>query len=290
MRNLLLGAVLVASSATASADGKAIEKIVKKNVVELATLADDDALEFTKDAIVVDSRGQLIALHPTEEDQGCVEGAVANTFYGCAQASIKHKPGAVTSGVAGDIGWFQSPFTASIEPDDPDGKSKPEKLAMRIGGIAMKTGSTWKIVAATYVAPIPDKALLAGTGGEMPKGISYRGNKKVGAVVAGWFKTGFAGAAARSGTLLASGTAPAEYKTGAAALGLAKGWDKLKLAPELVDTTVLAGGKVAYAVIRVMLPRKNGKGAVEMRLSIVLVPDGADWKWVSLMYQPAAGG
>jgi hypothetical protein len=280
---VVVAAVVLFGSSPAFADGKAIEKAVKTNLLELARLSDDDKLAITEDAIVINERGLPIDLG---EHDGCVSGAVANSFYGCVQADIKLVPGAVTSGFAGDVGWFQAPYTEVVSGEDEDGKASTQKSAYRIGGVAVKVGKGWKIAAAMYVATMTDKELLATGATSMPKGDpTLSGDAKVAGVVAGWFKTGFAPAAAKTGTLIASGTSAPEYAQGAAATKLVQRWDRLKLAAVSVDAKLLAGGKVGWVTVDVRLPRKGGKGAVSMQLVAIVVPDGGSWRWVSLMYQ-----
>jgi hypothetical protein len=267
--------------ADASADSKAVEKLAKTSVTELAKLSDNTMLGFSDDALVISETGNPIDMKSSD---GCVSGAVANAFYGCVQASIQHKVGTIAAGGDATLGWFQAPFTVIVTGDDPDGKpSKPDKSAMRMGGIVV--GS--EIVAAVYVRPISDKDLLKGTGGTPATGSpKLTGDQKLAGSVASWFSTGFAPAAAKKGTLIASGTSAAEFKSGTAAVTLAKSWDKLKLGAISVDAKLLGGGKIGWVTADVTMPRKSGKGAVEMKLVAIVVPDGDSWRWVSLMYQP----
>lgn len=288
MRHALAATILLVSSA-ALANPKAIEATAKASITELGRLKDDTALKFTSDAIVLDSVGSKIDMSETE---GCVTGAVSNSFYGCAQATISHKPGTVISGSDGGVGWFVAPYTATIEAENPEGgPSTPDKRSMRLGGIVTGSGSSWQIVAAMYVNTISDKKLLAGTSGKPASGApKLTGDKKLAGVVAGWFASGFAPNAAKKGTLIASGTSPTELKSGAATAGLVKSWDKLKLGATAVDAKLLADGKIGWVTADVMFPRKNGKGAVPMKLAAIVVPDGDSWRWVSLMYQSGGEG
>ena len=82
-----------------------------------------------------------------------------------------------------------------------------------------------------------------------------------------------------------SGTSSAEFKTGDAATKLAASFDKLKLGATTVEAKLFANGAVGWVVADVTMPRKNGKGAVEMKLAVVVVPDGTSWRWVSMQYQ-----
>lgn len=284
MRHALVAAILLVSS-SAVANPKAIEKVVKTSIVQLAALDDNEALGFARDALVYSTRGTVIE----NREDGCVSGAIANAFYGCLMATISHKPGTIVAASDGaNVGWFQAPFTAAISADDPDGG--PEKLhkeSVRVGGIVVGSGTSWQIVAAMYTRPVSDKVLLAGSGGTPATGApKLTGDRKLAEVVAGWFTSGFAPAAAKKGTLIASGTSPTEFKTGAGAVALARGWDKLKLGATEIDARLYAKGKIAFIHAVVKLPRMHGKGAVQMQLAVVAVPDGTGWRWVSLMYQP----
>jgi hypothetical protein len=283
MRHALAAIILLVSS-TAVANPKAIEKTVKTSIVELAKLADNNALNFTSDALVLSPVGNKVDMASTD---GCVSGAVANALYGCMQGSISHKPGAVISGTAGGVGWFLAPFTATFEGDNPEGgPAKPDKTNMRMGGIVTGGGKTWTIAAAMYVATISDKELLKGTSGTPASGApKLSGDKKLAGVVAGWFTSGFAPNAAKNKPLIASGTSPSEMKSGSGAVTLVKSWDKLKLGATTVDAQLLADGKIGWVTAEVKLPRKSGKGAVTMTLAAIVVPDGDSWRWVSLLYQ-----
>lgn len=286
MRHALVAAILLVSTSS-FANPKEIEKVAKSSITELASLHDNSALGFTSDAVVIGNDGSVIDMNA---EDGCVTGSVANAFYGCFQGSVTHKPGTVAAGSSGDVGWFQAPYTAIIEGDNPEGgPSKPEKRAVRLGGVVKKSGSSWQIVAAAYVDPISDKRLVAVLRKPAAEKLSLSGQKKIAGLVAGWFTSGFAANAAPKSTLIASGTSPAEFKTGAGAITLAKSWDKLKLRPTKAGATMLADDKIAWVRVEVEMPRKGKTDVVGMTLFAVLVhgPDGPnDWRWVSLMYQP----
>jgi hypothetical protein len=283
----LLVVCIAFTAVTAHADVKAVEAVVKTNITGLASLKNDDELGLAPKAIVINHMGTTVDIE--SEDVGCVSGHVANSFYGCNQASFRHKPGAITIGVddAKGIAWFQAPYTVIAESENPDnGKTSKWTQAMRTGGILVRTGKDWEIVAQMYSQLVTDKELLAGTGGKPASGAPrLSGNAKLAGAVAGWFSTGFAGAAAKSGTIVASGTSTAEMGVGAKATKLAAGFDKLPLGATDVEATVLADGAIGWATAKVMMPRKNGKGAVQMRLAVVAVPEGDGWRWVSLQYQ-----
>src|SRR5512139_455657 len=145
---VVVGCLVLAS--VALADSKAVEAVVKKNVVGLGKLDDDDKLALSPKAIVINHMGTTVDL---SQEDGCVTGAVANSFYGCQQVSITHKPGAITAGVddAKGIAWFQAPYTAVFEGEDPEsGKETKSTQAMRTGGIAVRNGKRWEIVAQLY--------------------------------------------------------------------------------------------------------------------------------------------
>lgn len=284
MRRLALPALLVASLAHASP--AEIAKAVTTNVVELGKLADDDKLNLADGAVVVSMRGEVVDL---SQHEGCVSGAVANAHYGCVQASIAHAAGKVTSDVAGDVGWFVAPFTVTSEYQDPEtNKDIKRKETARAGGIVVRDGKRWKIAAIMYTSAVSDKQLLETSDGDpVTAAPKTTGDAKLAQEVGGWFATGFAPKAAAKGTLLASGTAPSELKTGAGAIAMAKTWDGLALGAKTCDAKVLAGGKIGWVRCTVMMPRKKAKGAVAIQLAVVVIPDGAGgWRWVSMQYQP----
>jgi len=285
MRTLIVVGLLAVSS-VAAADSKDIESTVKTSLDKLARFESDAALGFTDTAVVFDTRGNAVDM--TEHD-GCAKGAVVSAFYGCIEGTATNKPGAITAGELGDVGWFQTPFTASMATPG----NKPDSDPVRFGGVVLKQGGGWKIAAAAYTTPISDKLLLMSSdAGAIPPAdkIAYSGDQKVGAVFAGWFKTGFAKAAASNASIVASGTSPAEYKAKAGAVTLAKSWDKLKLGLYAVDVKLLAGGKIGFVQAIVFMPRKGSKATVSMQLYAVVIPDGSQWKWVSLMYAPTGEG
>lgn len=281
---VILGVMgLVLAAGMASADPKAVEKVVKSHLVELGKLSDDDKLSLAKDAIVINERGSQVDL---SERDGCVSGAVANSFYGCVQADITHTPGKLTVGSDGTIAWFQGPFTVTMNGEDPDGNAIKSKETHRVAGVAIKDGKAWKIAAIIYVAPIPDKALFKSREQDIATTVKLDGDKKLGAAVSTWFQNGFAAAAAAKSPLIASGTAPAELKTAAAATKLVQTWDKLKIRASQIDSKLLAGGKVGWVTAETLLPKKNSKKAIPMKVAIIVVPDGDGWRWLSIAYQP----
>jgi hypothetical protein len=279
---LVLGLVLLLMPSLASAD-KDLQAVVKKNIVKLAQLADDPELGLLDSAIVIDQMGQLIDLGPEE---ACLTGAVANNFYGCNQASFTHKPGRIDVGAdaARGIGWFQAPFTVISVGEDENGKTHRSTEQMRTGGVVLYTGKSWMIAGQMYTLLVPDKKLVA-DGKPAPAAPKLSGDGKIAKLVASWFSTGFAPAAANKGLLIASGTSAKEHATGNGAKKLVAAFDKLKLAPVAIDAKLLDGGKIAWVVADVVMPRKGSQKTVEMKLAVAVVPDGGSWRWVSLQYQ-----
>lgn len=277
---------LVLLTSLAHADATALQKLVRQNIIELGNLADDPALGLADDAIVIDQMGRRIDL---SEEDGCVEGAVANRFYGCNQSTITHKPGSIDVGVdmPKGFGWFQAPFTVLSVGEDENGKPVKSREAMRTMGIAQHDGKGWKIVAQLYTLPVPD-AKLAASGKPAPATPKITGDAKLAKAVASWFASGFkphAGAAAVS--LHVSGTSAKEQAWGDAAMKLVGTFDKLKIAPVAIHAKLLANGKVGWVLVDVVMPRRKSKQTVEMKLAIVAVPHGDSWRWVSLGYQYA---
>jgi len=284
MRHLVLVAVLFLST-NAAADPKAIEKVVKSHLAELAKYSTDDKLSLVaKEPVVISPRGTLVDMDAKE---GCIKGAVAQEVHGCADIKVTYKPGAVTSGTVGDAGWFQVPYAATLKGVDPNGGKVNLKQNNRASGIVVKEGGEWKIAAIQYVETVTDKNLLQQSGEDLwTRAADDTGdNKKVAAAFSGWFEGGLASHAAK-GTLIASGTSLAEYKTGAAALKLVQSWDKLKLKPLGGAARLYGDGKVALVTGLVHLPKKGTTKGIPMRLAAVLVDTGSGWQWISLAFQP----
>lgn len=283
-RSVLPLPLLLVVVPTAAANPKAVEAVVRKNIVELANLADNDVLGYGERAQVIDHMGSSVDM---DSEEACLSGAVANAFYGCLQASVTHQPAKIIVGLDGERGvaWFQAPYTAIVTSDVED-DAKPTKTAMRTGGIAIKHGKRWQIVAQMYSLLVSDKELLAGTDGKPATGApTLRGDTKLAGVVAGWFASGFAPNVATTGTVVASGTSRSELKTGPGARKLAASFDELKIDATTVDAKLYAGGAIGWVIADVKMPRKSGKGAVEMKLAVVVVTEGKSWRWVSLQYQ-----
>lgn len=282
MKRALAIVALLGSQAAANPE---IAKTVTASIVELGKLADDDKLNLASDAIVIGQMGSAIDL---SQHDGCTSGAVANSFYGCNQASISHVPGKAIADAAGDVGWFAIPYTVVTEDDDhAGGPLKKWKSPARAGGIVVRTGKRWEIAAIMYTNAIADADLLSKNDGPpVTAAPKLSGHGALAKEVAGWFATGFAPKAATKGTVIASGTAPNELKTGAPAIALAKSWDALKIGATTVDAKLLAGGKVGWIRAAVMMPRKKAAGAVALQLTVVVVPEGAGWRWVAMQYQP----
>lgn len=180
--------------------------------------------------------------------------------------------------------WFHGPASATRWIDG--GKSSQD-IPLRVNGIAIKDGKSWKIAALAIAKTITDKELfkLAKT-----KGMKHHtgkpklsGVEAISKVVAKWFPGGLAKDQA-TGVSHAAGTAPTETGTGAAALKLAKAWDTLKIAAMSVQAATFDDDKVGFVIIHVTLPVPGSTLAAPMSLAAVIVRDGSSWKWRSLSF------
>jgi hypothetical protein len=282
----LVVAIAVVVSSVAQADPRAVENMARDHLKQLAMLRENPDMESGATMILPD--GQISKLI----EEGCISG-IANDFYGCLQASVSHDVGKViafTDDAAG-VGWFVAPYTVTIQGDDPDPDAKPSKPTVypaRLGGVATGSGASYAIADAMYTYPISDKALLARDDAKLGVKAKIGGNAAITNVAAGWFKTGLAKAASKiPARLIAAGTAPSEVKSGAAAIALAKSWDKLKLEVTAADGNLVKEG-VAFIQGTVAMPKKTGKGAIEMRFSIVALYEKDSWRWVLLQFQASS--
>ena len=254
-----------------------VEKVLVQTLAGVDKAVVHDKLGFTKDAMIVVLGG--LSWSSTE---GTVPELVNHRMGGTSV----HKAGKLTIGSddAAGIAWFQLPYDVTIQPDDglPTYRSKE-----RLGGLAIKTPGGWQIAGAMFADLISDKALFADPNyrTDVPDyEPNLSGDEAIARVVSGWFQTGFAAHAAATPNLIASGTAPTEFRAGAKTAGLVKAWDKLGLVPFAIEAKSYAGGKAAVAIVTVVMPRKKEKKGISMDLFIVMIRDGTTWKWVSLQF------
>lgn len=292
IRALLIASLVCAATAAAGPGGKPAGKpagkpdpkaeaidAVRSHVEGLADLENNPGL--ADDAIVLLPDGEVGDL----KQVGCVEG-VSNQFYGCLQASIKHALGKVEAVVdpAHHVAWYVAPYRVTITGEDPDtGKETHSHWDMRVGGIVIDGD----VQVAMHSHLVSDKELLAGGAGGTPAtgAPKLTGDAKLAQAAADWLKTGFASHAGKDpAQLIASGTAPAEFKTGAGALALARSWDHLKLAAKTIDARTFAGGAIGWVRAEVTMPLHTGKGAVEMVMGAVALPSPDGWRWVELEF------
>jgi len=282
----LLPLVLVVMAAPAVADtqadaNKAVAALVQKHVAGIAKLeADDDKLGLAKDAFGIVREGWKFDRKGCEDCSDRVGGQrVFDSLDGTATVKITK----TLVGSSGDVGWFH--VTASSSFKYKGGSAAKETL--RFSGLATKSGNAWTIAAIAYGEAVPDSA-LASRRRAVPRktktDVWIDGDKKVATLFAGWYAQGFASHAGAVETLVASGTAPAESAKGAAGLRLVKSWDKLELEVSAVNARLVAGGSAAWIDASVLLPRKGKKLPSVLQVSAVLVPDGADWRWVAIHY------
>jgi len=166
------------------------------------------------------------------------------------------------------------------------------KTTLRLNGIAQKQGEGWKIVAAKYSFALPDAA-LGKHKREVPKRAmnvvaAKGGDTDVARTIAGWVPGGLAANVTASETLAVNGTSKAEYASNRKAIDrLLKNWDKLKLTVTDVSARTFGkwgNGKLAWVNLVVSYPLK--KGHTQFTLSVIAVPEGKGWRWVSLNFAP----
>jgi hypothetical protein len=177
------------------------------------------------------------------------------------------------------VGWFQGPFEASSMFAG-HSQTLERHFHYRISGVTVDD----KLVAVMYGNVVPDRELRAEPAA--PAGPpAVPGDTALANEVKVWFATGFASHAATGDRIVASGTAPAEFRTGRAAVELAGGADRLHPRPLRIDAQLL-GRDHAVGFVRVLaeLPLKKAGEAIPLLVGVVVVRDGAAWRWVSLQF------
>jgi hypothetical protein len=297
---LALGAVAAAPLAARADSGvpaaSEIQLMVAMNVGALASGGADSQLGL------VDEFAPVLVPRGVEVSAVTGEGSIADSYHPGHAENIKHSLGRPTINVdeASGLGYFQIPFDVTYTA----GKAGKRREHHRIGGIATKTNTGWRFAALMYSQRLEaDSALIAAAERAAkarpkskaktsktpappapPPAPELAGDTQLAGIVAGWFQTGFAAAAATSGTrILASGSSPRELGIDADALALARGWDKIGLRPQSIAVTMI-GKRAAFAQVRCVWLAKKGKVEVPLALGIVMLPDGDSWRWVSLQY------
>jgi hypothetical protein len=281
----LVPALALAASKTSPA---VIEHLLTVNVTAIAAVEADDKLGFAKDAFVV---------LPGDTGKDAATRSFSDRYTGHShfpKASQTHKLRKPSISIDDDkgIAYFQGSFDATLNQEI----GGIMKVVDRIGGVAVRDGTTWQLAGVMYTAHTTkdDSIIMFATRDvTMPDGEpTIAGDAKLGALVRGWFKSGFASHAATKGLRIASGTAPNEFQTNAGAIKLAKVWDRLGLAVTSIEVRTLAGGAIAFGEAKVVWPKHRARPfeddatLVPLTLGIVLIPDGDSWRWVSMQYAP----
>jgi hypothetical protein len=211
-------------------------------------------------------------------------------------ASLKLGALTVVVDEAAKTGWFHAPATLKFKEyvgEGIDAWAKPRPL--RINGIVVNDGG-WKIVRVVYTSTITDKDLVESAAYEKPllapvtAAPKHVTDNALAKAADTWFANGggagFVKGASASGKLVANGTSATEFAaSAAAALKVAKGWDKLKLGAESIEAAMFGDGKIGLVIAKVRLPTKTGKAmlAVSMTLYAIAVEEGdSGWKWQSI--------
>lgn len=289
MKHAWLALVIVVGGArVARADARAdVEAVVQTHVKSLdaASLAG-----MTKDGLlIVDSE----RIKPEYGDS--FRSFVSGGNY-AGSASLKLGTLTVVVDEAAKSGWFHAPATMKFKEyvgEGITGWAAPRPL--RISGIVVNDGG-WKIVRAVYTSTITDKNLVESAAYEDPPLSPVTGAPKhvaehaLAKAADAWFANGggggFVKAASPNPKIVANGTSSTEFATGgAAALKVAKGWDKLALGAESIEAVTFGSGKIGLVIAKVRMPTKTGKKtlAVSMTLYAIAVDEGeAGWKWQSI--------
>jgi len=198
---------------------------------------------------------------------------------------IRWKLGALTVAVDGKRGfaWFQAPVTLALEfwwqgPDNPRATD-----SLRASGVLVKDSKGWHLVALALSRQLPDKVLFRGAKDTLATGDPTVDDSALAKRAAAWFgKGGLARGKTTGATVIASGTAPAEYATGKAAGKLVTAWDKLGMRVKSIEAKMFAGDAVGVVRAEAQLPVK--KLGAPMALYAIAVTEEGTWRWVSLQF------
>ena len=178
--------------------------------------------------------------------------------------------------------WFQAPVDSDVSCMTPGFAAPTAHDKLRASGVLVVEKSKWRMVALALSRPLPDEQLFKGATKPPVAGDPTLDDSAAAKGAAAWFSKGGLARAKASGDVVASGTAPGEYATGAGAAKLVAAWDRLGLRADSIDATSFAGGVVA--LIRADVPLPVNKKAAPMTLHAIAIVDGKSWRWVSLQF------
>jgi hypothetical protein len=285
--------VMVVSGAAWADKAGDVTTLVKKNLDAMAAGNDTDyGKTLAKDAVLFDGNGMSFTLSGCKD---CPSDAFKALYGEYASGKAKHKLGKLVVQVddAHNVAWFQGPFEAVFKSEGGANPCGPptagsSTTTMRVSGVAVADGSTWKIAAVMYTHPMGDGDLIDKAKSyevKAPGSPEISGDADVGKAVAAWFPKV---SAAKTGgkAIVASGSAPGEYFDGGASVTkVAPEWDKLGLVVGKVDAHVY-GGTVAFVHAETFMPIKKTAFAAPLTLAAIVVKEGNDWKWTSLQFAP----
>ena len=161
--------------------------------------------------------------------------------------------------------------------------------AMRMSGIVVQEGKAWKLVAIALSRQLSDAQLFKGAKDNIETSIDVDdANPLEKQIIATWFaKGGLAKSHVTAPSVVASGTAPAEYATNEAAVKLAAAWDAIDLRTRAIESKTFANNAIALVHVDMQLPVKRANKAAPMDLYAIAIPEGKTWHWVSLQFTTA---
>ncbi len=268
--------IVACASSVAHADLKAdVEKLVAANVKATTT---DKRADF--DRTVTAARVLVLPTGKTAIDNGLVAD-----IYGAKAKKVAAKLENLHVVVDADkkLAWFHAGIAASLVVD-----GKKTELPMRIAGIAADEGEPlgWKIQAVMYSRTMQDRELSARGIAATRAAAQVAGDAPTAKLVAAWFDGGkMLDDRSKNVAVSVNGTSPLEIGSGAYAVNLVKAWDALKMWATTVESTVFAGGEIAFVRAGVLVPVKEQASAVT--LGAILVKENKVWRWVALSLTPA---
>jgi len=286
-------AILVALAAsTASADSKAeVDAAIRATVDGKQSYSDNDkhppwAAQYVLSPDGLGDTPQEVEWRLLEEIPAIYKKREA---WKADISDVDWKLGTLAIGVDDKRGvaWFQGPIALTINTC-----CGVVKDTMRMSGIVVQDGAgagkPWKPVALALSRQLPDARLFKGASEQISDavGADILGKTPIEKqIIAGWFaKGGLAKSKASASTIVASGTAPAEYATNAGAVKLAAAWDTIDLRTRLIRSRTFANDAIVMARISVELPVAAENKASPMDLYAIAIPEAGTWHWVSLQF------
>ncbi len=198
-------------------------------------------------------------------------------------ATSIRRVGSVTIAIDGHGAWFEATASGATFDQTGDGCHPkcppPLPLDLHVSGLALDDSGGWKLAVIIVSTVRSDAALVvaAKAGGLAVSSLPGKPDAADTAkAVASWFPDRKLSSSAAHGTVFAAGTSSSELASADAARALAARWDKLALAPVLLDGETIADGiTFVYGETRWSVRKQ----VIPLRVAAIVVREGDAWRW-----------